>query len=73
VAHHQLRFDLLNSIHCDPNHDQQRRTSKVKLHLEALRNELRQRCVQAWANERQILDVESNHEKFRDDGNEFQV
>src|SRR5215475_13289161 len=59
VTHDKLRFDHLNSIHCDSDNNQQRCATEIEIDTQALRYPLRQTGVQSGAYKRNGLHMES--------------
>ncbi len=55
VPHDQLRLDLLDGVHRDADHDQDRGAAEGELQAEALGEELRQSALQRLADERDAL------------------
>src|ERR1700761_1326903 len=42
MAHDELRLDLIDGVHCDPNHDQQRGASEIEVHTQAIKQPVRE-------------------------------
>src|SRR5205809_1323330 len=68
VAHDQLRFDLLNRIHRNTNHDQQRSATEVELKSHSFREPQRQRAIERGTDtERQLRHVHARDEELGKD------
>ena len=63
MAHDQLRLDLIDRIHRHANHDQQRRSAKIELHVQTFQQEAQvqvgEHTVDPVADQRQVLQLDA--------------
>jgi hypothetical protein len=72
MAHDELCFNLLNSIHGNTHHDQQRGATEIELHTHAVQDPIGQ-VVEPSPNQRQVIHVKTSDHEFWNDGNESQI
>src|SRR5208282_6369466 len=72
VAHDELRFHLVNGIHGNADHDQQRGAAEVEVEAEAVRNPERQ-VLEESSDEREVVQMNTADEQLRNDGDNDQV
>src|SRR3569833_3695456 len=73
VAHNQLGFHLVDGIHGHADHDQQRGTAEVELHVHAVQNPAREIGVDKVAHERQVIEVNAAEHDVRNQAEEAKV
>src|SRR6185295_10094767 len=73
VAHHQLALDLLDGIHRDADHDEERRAAEVKLDPHALREPAREVAGDPRPQPRQAGDVDAGEQELGQHGDRRQI
>src|SRR5271157_4459007 len=72
MAHDQLRFDLVDSVHCNTHYDQQRGAAKVETDPQTMRCPRRQRFKEP-ADEPDLVKSNARNQKGRHQGNNDEV
>src|SRR3954467_5060231 len=73
VPHDQLRLDLIDRIHGHANHNQQRRSPKIKGDTQAVQHPVGQ-TLKEWSKwTEQVVQVDTDHQPFRYEGDDDQV
>src|SRR5205807_2160176 len=74
VAHHELRFDLLNRIHGHTHHDQKRSAAKIERYVQAFENEPPHVIIEPSAQgSRQMVEVDTGDHPFREQADSRQI
>src|SRR6202023_2901949 len=74
IAHDQLRFQLLNGIHSHADDDQERSTTKIKLHTQALEEPYREVPVKPATNApAQMVEMDTSDHPFRKQADERKI
>src|ERR1017187_8529635 len=72
VAHNELRFDLLNSVHGYADYDQQRGAPEVEVNAESVGHP-GWKCVKDAANQRNVVEVNTTNKKRWNDRDDDQI
>src|SRR5581483_8752999 len=72
VAHHQLRFDLVDRVHGHADHDQQGSAAKVEVHVQAVGDPGWQ-LLKERADQPQVVEMQTGDHPFRNNRNQDQV
>src|SRR5262245_37933677 len=73
VAHHELALDLLDGVHRDPHHDQQRGAAEVEVDAHALQEPLRQVARHRGPDPGQRSGVKTGEQKLRQQADRREV
>ena len=70
MPHDQLRFDLVDRVHCYANHDQQRSSAEIKIYVQPVQHPIGQMLEKASDRPSQVIEVNADHHPFRNERND---
>src|SRR5258708_2194029 len=73
MAHDQLRLDLIHRVHGNANHNQQRSPAEVEIDVQSVQHPVWQAFEKAADWPDQVIQVDTNHQPFRNKRNDDEV
>src|SRR5579875_3832914 len=75
MPHNQLGFDLLDGVHGDSHHNQQRGAAKVEVDVEAMKKPTGKVCIKPRASQPgwEVVQSQARKHDFGDNGNQSEV